>query len=101
MPTPEIFYTAHPDVITQAIKTLCAVVMLLGSGFIGTILYIWHKMDARIGTIEDKMGKIANSIEGMDKSTSVEISNIKLRCSLIHPNNPHAHVRASDLIDLT
>jgi len=49
--------------------------------------------------VEVKMDKIAENIEGMDKSTSVEIAGIKLRCSLLHAGDPHAQIRTSDMTD--
>jgi len=96
---PEIIYTAHPDVIKKAIEFLCWVVLVMGSGFIGTLLYIWNKADTRINNVEQKMDRIAASIEGMDKATSVELAGIKIRCALLHANDPHAHIRTSDLVD--
>lgn len=95
-PTTEIFFT-HPDIVTAAIKLLVGAVMLMGSGFIGTILYIWNKADNRIINVETKMDRIAASIENMDKTTSMEIAGIKIRCSLLHAGDPHAHIRSSDL----
>lgn len=106
--TPETVYTVHPDVVTRAIKLLCWVIgiagggmVVLGGGLIRVLLYIWGKADLRMTNVELKMDNIAQSIEGMDKSTSVEIAGIKLRCSLLHAGEPHAHIRGSDLIDGT
>ena len=101
MPTPDTIYSVHPDVVTQAIKLLCSLVALLGGGFITTLLYIWHKMTGKIDSIGAEMGKISKSIENMDKTTSMEIAGIKIRCSMIHPDNPHAHIRATDLLNIS
>ena len=93
----DVIYSAHPDVIKKAIEFLVWAVLLMGGGFIGTLLYIWNKADARISNVEQKMDRIALSIEGMDKATAVEIAGIKIRCALLHSNDPHAHIRSSDL----
>src|SRR6185369_6512699 len=100
---PDNYFTVHPDVVTQAIKVLCWVigvvgagVTILGGGLIKVLLYIWGKADGRMTNVESKMDKIAHSIENMDKATAVEISGIKLRCALIHAEDPHAQIRSSD-----
>ena len=99
----ENLYTVSPDVVSHAIKILGIVLgavgsaaVIIGGGLIKTMLFVGSKIDTRFTNIEEKMDKIAGNIEGMDKSTALEISGIKLRCSMIHTDDPRAQIRSSD-----
>jgi len=89
---PESYYIAHPDVVTAAIKFLCATVFTTGGALIGTLLYIWHKTDGRIATMEVTMGRMATSLEELKTNTATELAGVngdikamKQLCDERHP----------------
>ena len=99
----ENLYTVSPDVVSHAIKILGIVLgsvgsaaVIIGGGLIKTMLFVGSKIDTRFTNIEVKMDKIADNIESMDRDTAVEISGIKLRCAIIHSEDPRAQIRSSD-----
>lgn len=78
MPGPDFNWIADPDIITSAIQLLAGAVAGTGALLVAVLAWIWNKTDAKID-------RIANSLETLTLTTSVDLATIKAKCRANHP----------------
>lgn len=79
-PPAEAVWIAHPDVVTSAIKLLAGVVTLLGATLISVLIYIWQSHKKQQEKIEEKVDKIAVSLEQLAMNFEHRLTTIEARC---------------------
>ena len=103
---PEVFWVAHPDVVSGAIRGLITAFALVGGALISVIVYIWrcHKKDTKenidsikvewrgaIAGIEKQIEKVSTSLETIADKLFVKTDVLDGRLS--HLEGEHASVK--------
>lgn len=92
MPSPDLsaVWAANPDLVTEAIRLLAGAVISLGGILVIGLKWIaqgiFRQVEKRMEGFEQKLDRVATSLEGLTLTTSVEIAEIKATCKGNHPH---------------